>query len=157
MKTLETLLIERGELERIYVGELKLFLWRAVHQERVDGNPLYPDFEPRIVRAQVRLPDLSVETRNGIPYVLSELGKGTSLFDKPDVFGRKYWTYFEIPAGTEIPDGLVIVKDSFNARFKATDYSISPNYTMPKARFVTLLDQLAANAIAKAGKAGGGG
>ena len=146
MKTVEDILIERGELERIYLGELKLQLWRAVHQSVSSGNPLYPDFEPRVVRNTVRRPDLTVDTVDGVEYVLAELGRGTSLFDVSGVFGHKNWTYFEIPAGTEIPDGLIIVKDSYNKKYAATHYTISPNYTMPKSRFVALLDRLAQNA-----------
>ncbi|WP_374693727.1 hypothetical protein [Microbulbifer sp. TB1203] len=48
--------------------------------------------------------------------------------------------------GTEIPNGLIITKDSYNKRFNATHYSISPNYDMPKFQFIQLLDALARNA-----------
>lgn len=68
------------------------------------------------------------------------------MFDRSGVFGEANWTYFEIPEDTEIPSGLIITKDSYNKRFDATHYSISPNFDMPKTRFIQLLDQLAINA-----------
>jgi hypothetical protein len=78
--------------------------------------------------------------------VVSKLGQGTSLFDTPGTFGEKNWMYFEIPERTEIPKGLIITKDAYNPKYKATHYSISPNYTMPKNQFIKLLDILAENA-----------
>lgn len=147
MDTIENLLISRGELDRIYVGALKLYLWRSLHKKVKSANPLYPDFEPREVRAGVlRAPDVEVKPIGGVEHVISRLGQGTSLFDQCGAFGEKNWTYFEIPAGTSIPAGLIITKDSYNPKYKATHYSISPNYTMPKHRFIKLLDTLAENA-----------
>ncbi|HEY9043157.1 MAG TPA: hypothetical protein VIN66_13330 [Rheinheimera sp.] len=158
MNTIEKLLISRGELERIYVGQLHLYLWRALHNSAKANNPLYPDFEEREVRAGVlRAPDVEVtKDKSGNELVVSQLGKGTSLFDKPGAFGAGNWTYFEIPEGTQIPSGLIITKDSYNRRFNATHYSISPNYTMPKSQFIALLDQLARNAEAQRRKLGNG-
>lgn len=153
MKTIESVLISQGDLERIYVGELKLFLWRSLHKEVQVTNPLYPDFEPREVRAGImRAPDVETKTISGKIYVIAKLGQGTSLFDKPGTFGHKHWTYFEIPEGTEIPPGLIIVKDAYNKKYKATHYSLSPNSTMPKKRFTQLLDQLVRNAVARKGQ-----
>jgi hypothetical protein len=83
----------------------------------------------------------------GTEYVIARLREGTSLFDKPDVFPGKSWSYFEIPAGTDIPAGLIVTKDEFNTRFGATHYSISPNRrAMTKLHFCQLLDRLALNA-----------
>ncbi|PCH60065.1 MAG: hypothetical protein COC05_05365 [Gammaproteobacteria bacterium] len=148
MKTIESLLISKGDLDRIYVGRLKLFLWRSLHNSVNVMNPLYPDFEERQIRSGVlRVADVeTIANSNGMEMVLSKLGKGTSLFDRHGAFGERNWTYFEIPEGTEIPSGLIITKDSYNKRFNATHYSISPNYDMPKIKFLMLLDQLAKNA-----------
>ena len=144
------MLISRGELERIYTGSLKLFLWRALHKDAKKENPLYPDFEHREIRAGVvRAPDVIVKKIGSIDHVVAKLGQGTSLFDRPGAFGTKNWEYFEIPEGTEIPEGLIITKDQYNSKYKATHYSISPNYTMPKAQFIRLLDQLAQNALSQ--------
>lgn len=147
MDTIEKLLISRGELDRIYVGALKLYLWRSLHKTVKSANPLYPDFELREVRTGVlRAPDVEVKPIGGLDHVIARLGQGTSLFDKPSVFGEANWMYFEIPEGTEIPNGLIITKDGYNSKYKATHYSISPNYTMPKLQLIKLLDKLAENA-----------
>lgn len=157
METIESLLISRGELDRIYVGEVKLYLWRSLHKSVKSSNPLYPDFEPRQVRAGVlRAPDVEVKPLGGVEHVIAKLGQGTSLFDQPSVFGGDNWTYFEIPEGTVIPEGLIITKDAYNPKFKATHYSISPNHTMPKAQLIKLLDKLAENAQARKRKVGNG-
>jgi len=99
MKTIANLLISKGQLDRVYVGSLKLFLWRALHKSSKSKNPLYPDFEEREVRAGVlRAPDVEViKQKNGTELVKSVLGQGTSLFDRPGAFGEDNWTYFEIP------------------------------------------------------------
>ena len=57
--------------------------------------------------------------------------QGTSLFNKPDTFVGKNWEYIEIPKGTEIPAGILIIEDDFNTRFGATHYSIVPDHAMP--------------------------
>lgn len=72
--------------------------------------------------------------------------KGTSLFDKSGTFGFKNFDYFEIPAGTEIPLGLIIIKGEYNNKYEVTHYSICPNYRTKKDLFISLLDKLALNA-----------
>lgn len=156
MKTIESLLISRGELDRIYTGSTSLVLWRALHTAVVVSNPLYPDFDAREVRGRLRAADVEMKVIGGVEQVVSRLGDGTSLFDRHGVFQGSNWTYFEIPAGTEIPTGLIIVKDKFNEKYQATHYSISPNFTMPKKQFVALLDALAKNAQALGQKLGNG-
>lgn len=154
MKTIENLLISRGELDRIYTGQSTLFLWRSLHKNVKTANPLYPDFDPREVRAGVlRAPDVEVKSVEGVPCVVARLGQGTSLFDKPSVFGEKNWTYFEIPEGTDIPLGLIITRDAYSPKYRATHYTVSPNHTMPKSQFIRLLDQLANNAVTQKAKA----
>lgn len=145
MRTIEQLLISKGELERIYTGTPSLYLQLAVHKTSITSNPLYPDFENREIRPGIIRPaDIKTIKIGGIVYVEAKLGKGVSLFDKANVFGSKRWTYFE--KGTVIPYGLIITKDGFNPEFDATHYTISPNYTMPKKIFIQLLDTLAKNA-----------
>ena len=150
IKTIEELLISKNQLDRIYLGCLSLHLWRSLHEKSACANPLYPDFEKREIRKGViRVPDIEVITMpNGTEIVKSALGKGTSLFDRPGALGESNWTYFEIPAGTQIPVGLIITKDVYSKRFNATHYSISANYDMPKQNFIRLLDELAKNAEA---------
>jgi hypothetical protein len=146
MKTLENILISRGDLDLIYDGKAGLNLWRAIHKDNKGKNPLYPDFYPRVIRGSIRRPDITIKEIGGIEYVEAELVKGTSLFDKSGTFGFKNFDYFEIPAGTEIPVGLIIIKGEYNQKYEATHYSICPNYRMRKDLFISLLDKLAMNA-----------
>jgi hypothetical protein len=156
MKTLEDILISRGELDLIYDGRSGLHLWRAIHRESSSTNPLYPDFYARTIRGSLRRPDVTVKEIGGVEYVEAELGKGTSLFDKVGTFGFANFDYFEIPSGTEVPVGLIIIKGEFNPKYCATHYSICPNHRMTKDHFVALLDTLALNAQAQKRRRGNG-
>ena len=152
MKSLEDILIAKGDLALIYDGSSGLNLWRAIHKDNIGNNPLHPDFYPRMVRGSLRKPDVTVKEIGGVEYVEAELVKGTSLFDKSGTFGFKNFDYFEIPAGTEIPAGLIIIKGEFNSKYQATHYSVCPNHRMRKDIFITLLDRLALNARVQKGK-----
>lgn len=145
-------------LSRIYDGEknLALFLWRASRTNEPCENPLYPDFVAREIRkGQFRPADVTIEKRNGLEYIIPKVAKktpdsiwkaqGTSLFDRPNTFVGKNWEYVEIPEGTKIPDGLLIVKDNYNERFKAVHYSIVPNHAMSVKAFKLLIDTLLRN------------
>jgi hypothetical protein len=163
--TVEAVLIDLGQLERIYKsGRHPGFtLWRALRTDGEAEGPLHPDFYPRELRAgKFRLPDVTLEVVGGVEYVVPKVyrktpddlwkAQGTSLFDRSDTFVGDRWYYFELPPGTIIPTGLLIVKDDYNERFKATHYSIVPNWRMRVSDFKLLLDQLAQNAIAKKAK-----
>ena len=163
LTTIEDILISRGQLDRIYKGEIGLYLWRALLKSSngtASMNPLYPDFEERIIIRNgvksTRFPDIKTKEENGIIYVFPAVGKsgapdGTSLFDREGTFGNSSWEYFEIPKGTKIPVGLIITRDEFNSRFNATHYTLTPNYKMPKIEFIKLLDELRLNAIRQRG------
>jgi hypothetical protein len=147
MVTLEHILIETGKLERIYRGKSSLHLWRGLNSDDERGNPLYPDLEQRVLPSgNIRDPDIEKEWRNGIWYVKAKIGKGTSLVDKEGIFGYKKWEYILIPAGTVIPDEIIITKDHFMRRKRCWHYSISPNYDMPVKKYLNALDKLAMNA-----------
>lgn len=105
----------------------------------------------------LRAPDVEIKSIGGVPHVVARLGEGASLFDRAGAFGSSNWSYFEIPKGTPIPDGLIIVKDNYNKKYKATHYSLSPNHTMTQRQFMMLLDQLAQNATEQVKKAANGG
>lgn len=113
---------------------------------------LYPDFYARdLGEGKTRAADVTVVTddTDRLEYVLA--GGGTSLFDKPNVFKAKGWLSFEIPEGTVIPDSLVVKKDNWNPRFKATHYQIEVKVgRMPKDAMKGALDNLARNAIVRA-------
>lgn len=145
-------------LSRIYDSEndLKLFLWRASRTDSPCENPLYPDFVARELRkGKFRPADVTVITKSGTDFVVPKAYKklpddiwkiqGTSLFNKPDVFPGKNWEYIEIPRGTKIPSGILIVKDDFNKEFNATHYSIVPDHMMSVKQFKLLLNELLTN------------
>ncbi len=152
-------------LSRIYDGEkdLGLFLWRASRTDQPCVNPLHPDFVPRELRkGQFRPADVTIERRNGVEYIIPKVSKktsesiwkaqGTSLFDRPDTFKGKNWEYIEIPEGTKIPDGILIIKDDYNERFEATHYSIAPNHAMSVKAFKLLLNTLLTNIEVRRGE-----
>ena len=97
---------------------------------------------------------MTIKEIGGVDYVEAEPGQGTSLFDKSGTFGFKHFDYFEIPAGTEIPAGLIIIRGEYDKKYEATHYSICPNHRMKKDLFVALLDLLALNAQLQKRKAG---
>lgn len=148
MRTIKTMLIELGQLERLYTGKTTLYLWRGLSHQDYRENPLYPDFQSRALKTgQTRAADVTVTTdHQGVDYVIAEVGRGTSLTDKFGIFGTRDWDYVSIPAGTEIPAELSITKDYFWEKKRCWHFTISPSYNMPVALFIAALDQLALNA-----------
>ena len=147
MITLEDILIKKGEVEKIYRGRSTLRLWRGLNVDDDRPNPLYPDLEQRVLPSgNIRDPDVDREFKDGIWYVKAEIGKGTSIVDKEGIFGHKKWDYIVIPAGTIIPDEIIITKDHYMQRKNCWHYSISPNFDMPERDYLKALDQLAVNA-----------
>ena len=73
--------------------------------------------------------------------------RGISTFDKSGIPRGKDWVYYRIPAGTELPIGLAIVKDSYNRDLEATHYTIAPASDMSLMKFKRLLNRLAREAI----------
>jgi len=156
--TVKSFFAKIDALDRIYDSDrdLTLFLWRASRTDVPTDNPLYPDFVAREIRkGKFRAADVTVEKREGVDHIIPKVyqklpgdiwkAQGTSLFDKPNTFPGNDWIYFEIPAGTEIPSGLLIIKDDYNERFDAIHHSIVPDYPMTVDNFKNLLNQLLAN------------
>lgn len=152
-------------LSRIFDSkkDLGLFLWRASRTDQPCENPLYPDFVARELReGKFRPADVTVEQRNGVDFIIPKVyqkrpediwkAQGTSLFNKPDTFVGKNWEYIEIPKGTTIPAGILIIEDDFNERFGATHYSIVPDHAMSVDAFKLLLKQLMINIELQRGK-----
>jgi hypothetical protein len=75
---------------------------------------------------------------------------GTSLFDKADVFGTKYWCCFSIPEGTVLPECLVVSGPVFNQKFAANHYQIEARTRIRIDSFKAALDNLARNAVVRA-------
>lgn len=59
METLEQIIINRGDLEKIYRSNRAITLWRALRIGEKAHNPLYPDLDPRkLDNGDIRYPDL---------------------------------------------------------------------------------------------------
>lgn len=133
-------------------------MWRSVRKEQypdgtvIDGKAvegvLYPDFERRPItsgpsKGEMRPADVKVKDGFVQP------GGGTSLFDKADVFGTKYWCCFPLPEGTVIPEPLIIAGPKFNAKYNADHYQIETRIPIRLDSFKSALDHLARNAIVR--------
>lgn len=141
----------------------KVSVWRSVRKENypngtiVDGKAvagiLYPSFEDEVISSGPRMGDIrpaDVDTfvSQGIQHV--KTGGGTSLFDRINVFGTKYWVCFEIPEGTEIPESLKFKGPDWNEQRQANHYQIECKArNMRVDSFKGALDNLARNAIVR--------
>lgn len=145
------------------MAKTKVAVWRSVRKEEFPNGTivgskavegvLYPSFEPTLItggrrKGEMRDPDVETFKSQGVQYV--KAGGGTSLFDKINVFGTKFWVCFEIPEGTEIPESLKIVGPDYNHAFDANHYQIeSRANNMRVDAFKGALDNLARNAIVR--------
>jgi hypothetical protein len=113
---------------------------------------LYPSFEEKTIEVRglptTRLPDVRPYKHDGEDVI--DPGGGTSLFDKANVFGKKFWWSFEIPKGTVVPDSLKIVPTGRNVKYQAEHYQIeAATGRMPVATYKGALDNLARNAVVR--------
>lgn len=142
------------------MSKTNVHLYRSVRIEQfpsgtiMESQPapeiLYPDFEERLLPSgKVRKADIDTfADANGQQWV--KAGKGTSLFDRANVFKAKGWLSFEIPQGTVIPDSLLVRLTDHNDRYNANHFQIeSLAKTMRLDAFKGALDNLARNAIAR--------
>ena len=68
---------------------------------------------------QVFAPDVTIQTINGIIYIVPRVyqkrpediwkAEGTSLFNRSNTFQGKDWEYIEVPEGTTIHEGILII------------------------------------------------
>jgi Tse2-like ADP-ribosyltransferase toxin len=145
------------------VGTTDRYLFRSVRKDDfpqgviVDDHAvtgvLYPSFENKqfvnhVGATMTRPADLYPYTYEGQNVV--DPGGGTSLFDRSEVFGTKYWWYFTLPQGTVVPDSLRIRHTGRNDKYDAEHYQIeAAAYRMRVDAFKGALDNLARNAVAK--------
>lgn len=145
------------------MANVEVTVWRSVRKEEfpngtiVDGSPadavLHPSFVKTLItggkrKGQWRDPDVYTFKSNDALY--AQTGGGTSLFDKPGVFGTAYWHLFEIPKGTPIPDSLKFEGPDYNPVYDANHYQIeSRAKTMRVDAMKGALDNLARNAIVR--------
>lgn len=144
------------------MAETDVDLFRSVRKEdfpdgvivddKAVAGVLYPSFEDKQIivqgKAKTRYADIRPYQHAGQCVV--DPGGGTSLFDKANVFGTKYWWNFKIPKGTVIPDSLKIPYTGDNAVYQAKHYQIEPAaLRMTVLAYKGALDNLARNAIVK--------
>ncbi len=139
---LKDVFISMGELDRYFDGVVPVHLWRGLNKKR--NGALFDLIEKshKMSNGKVRRPDLSIE--NGWVKV-KHWPRGISTFDKPGIPKGRDWVHYKIPAGTKLPEGLAIVKDSYNQTVLATHYTIAPAYDMPLSKFKTLLKEFSAH------------
>jgi hypothetical protein len=125
--------------------DLNVNLWRGRNPHNSDPI-LYPILKAfKLSNGNLRPEDIKTYSKNGELWVVAKSG-GISLFDRAGI-PSKLWEYYKLPVGTKIPFGLVITKDDYKPTFKATHYTIRPNWDMPVTKFCMLLDELAAQLI----------
>ncbi|WP_226664739.1 hypothetical protein [Microbulbifer aggregans] len=151
IKVLKDVLIEKGRLERYFEGSVPKDLWRALNRKQ-GGSPFdFVEKAYKLSNGRPRPADIKIEHQNGEPWVfIKDRPRGLSTFDKKGVPTGKDWEYFKIPGGTDLPEGLAIVEDEYNERFKATHFTIAPAYDMPLAQFKNKLKLLANKLIKEA-------
>ncbi len=134
--------IKKRELGELFDSkyDLNVNLFRGRNPS--SGTPaLYPILKSFLLSdGRVRDEDIKTYRKNGDLWVDSKSG-GISLFDVKGV-PVKSWEYYLLGKGVTIPIGLVITKDDYKKRLKATHYTIRPNWDMPVTKFCMLLDQL---------------
>jgi hypothetical protein len=138
-------------------------LYRSVRKEDFPDGPivddhavigvLYPSFEPTdIGKGRERPPDVVVIADKHGRWVIPD-GGGTSLFNKKvdKVFKEKYWWFFAIPKGTDIPGSLRVRHTGRHEPFEAEHYQIEPAAgRMTVMAYKGALDNFARNAVVKA-------
>ena len=142
--------------------EVKTNLYRSVAKEDFPDGPivnhvpvvgvLYPDFEAKSYRdskgrLRERGADVTLHRDDGKLYVRK--GGGTSLFDRPNVFGTARWHNFVIPEGTPVPSGLTVREQDFNTKLRATHHQIEATNMMEIDAFKGALDNLARAALVR--------
>ncbi|MEX0731197.1 MAG: hypothetical protein WED00_16365 [Aquisalimonadaceae bacterium] len=138
-EVLKDILLESGEIERYFDGNVPIDLWRA--KKIKSSGPLFELVEREVARSRgaPRKPDITIENNWAR---IRDAPRGISTFDRPNIF-KGHWAYYKIPAGTILPIGLAIVKDHYNQSFGATHYTIAPAHDMPLSKFKVLLAELA--------------
>ena len=140
LTVLKDVFISMGELDRYFEGVVPVNLWRGLNKKR--NSALFDLIEKsyKMSNGRVRKSDLCIED-NWVR--VDRWPRGISTFDKPGVPKGRDWVHYKIPEGTQLPNGLAIVRDSYNETFLATHYTIAPAHDMPISEFRSLLKQFA--------------
>ncbi len=138
VELLEDVLLESGSIDRFFGRKIPVDLWRA--KKVKSKEPLFNLVETEVERKRgaPRRPDITIKNDR---VLVRDRPRGISTFDRPNTF-KGHWEYYKLPAGSLLPKGLVIVKDSYNPMFKATHHTIAPEMDMSLSRFKLLLNEL---------------
>lgn len=140
-KTVITLFAERGDFRQFFTDKTPVDLHRFRTERTKDRPVMEPELTGFQTKKGYRKPDITIFTgKDGTPWVEAGSG-GVSLFDRPVDMGSTA-EYYILPVGMDLPAGLVISKDSWNARFSAFHYTIHPVFDMPLRQFLGLLQHL---------------
>lgn len=145
---LKDILLSKNQLDRYFEGHTPVHLWRALNIRR--GGRLLDLIEEDTVlkNGRPRPADITIRSVGAMKWVFVEnRPRGLSTFDKPGLPSGPDWEYYRIPAGTELPEGLAIVKDTYSKTMDATHYTIAPTHDMPLEQFKMLLTKLATTVI----------
>ncbi len=144
--------VNKRELGELFDSkfDLNVNLWRGRNPHNNDSifYPILKSF--RLSNGNLRPEDIKTFNRDGGLWVRAKTG-GISLFDRSGIPSKR-WEYYKLLAGTTIPIGLVITKDDYKESFKATHYTIRPNWDMPVEKFCILLDKFATKLVKEIGK-----
>jgi len=148
IEILRDVLVELGEVERLIGRCHSLDLWRAI--DASEAKDLFRLVENDIVRApgKISQADITIRDYRGEKWVYCrDFPRGVSTFDRAGVFRGDKWKYYKIPAGTMLPEGIVIVRDFYNLRYGATHHTIAPERDMALRQFRALLAEFATHII----------
>ena len=141
---LKDVMIEAGRLDRYFEGFVPVTLWRAYNIAKGSGPFDFVEQAMVLSNGRPRPADITIREMQGRGkwVFVQDRPRGLSTFDQPGLPPGKDWRYLRIPAGTQLPEGLTIIKDELNERWQATHYTIAPAYDMPLDNFKALLARL---------------
>lgn len=140
--TIRQIYAAKGQLDRLYDTCLPTGLWCLHTNEEIQKlrHALYPVLRPFVASSgRTRSADIEVYSNEGIPYVRCGTG-GVSLFDEIVDLGKP-GVYLYAQREVKIPAGLVVSKNGYRKSWKATHYTIHPEYDMPVWQFLHLSKQ----------------
>lgn len=152
---LKDVMIEADALDRYFEGRVPVDLWRAYNA--VQGHAPFDFVQVPFVlsNGRPRPADITIREVNGLKWVfVHDRPRGLSTFDKEGLPPGKDWRYLKIPQGTQLPEGLTVIRDELNERWGAVHYTLAPSCDMLLSRFVELLTRLAHDLVQGAPKQG---
>jgi len=148
---LKDVMIEANAFDRYFEGRVPVDLWRAYNISK--GQSPFDFVQTPFVMSngRPRPADIAIREVNGLKWVyVRDRPRGLSTFDKEGLPAGKDWRYLKIPEGTQLPEGLTIIRDELNERWGATHYTLAPACDMLLSRFVELLARLAHDLVQQA-------